>query len=259
MCEQRPARGTRDRREGAVIRAFGLAGFFSSDAHYAPFGLAWLRGLTASRVGVVLTVCVLYTLHSVSESIALGFTSTSALGLPIKLAIICLSAAPFTLLVTIVDNVSDGWSTSRRAFALTLAVTAGAASAGWLEASMYEAIVTGPPPGNAALWDSYASYISEVLDAYPADFLLAPLGTFWGIPFIVWTGFSMHWLMYGTLLTAVYFFVTRERAAAAALHESRTLRQSLDRQMTEPGYRCCKRKSSRISCSTRSPRSSVSH
>jgi LytS/YehU family sensor histidine kinase len=41
------------------------------------------------------------------------------------------------------------------------------------------------------------------------------------------------WLLYGGFLTSVYFFVSREQAAAAALHESQILRQALDRQMTE--------------------------
>jgi signal transduction histidine kinase len=215
------------------MRLLAAASSFSPGFDYAPFGIAWLRGLTLARLGIVLALCAMYTLHSVSEYFVLGFTRGNVLGVLLRLAVTCAAALPFTLLVTITDNATSGWRSSARAPALAIAVMGGALSAGLFEAFLYRVIVTGPSPGNAALWDTYAGNIAAVLDAYPADFLFAPLGTFWGVPLRVWSGVSTHWLMFGGHLTAVYYFVSRERAASEALHESRTLRQALDRQMTE--------------------------
>ena len=206
---------------------------FSSGFDYAPFGIAWLRGLTPARLGIVLALCAMYTLHSVSEYFALGFTRESALGVPLRLAVTCVAALPFTLLVTVTDNASSAWRSFGRASAFAIAVIGGALCAGLIEAFLYRVVATAHSPGNAALRSTYAGYIAEVLDAYPQDFLFAPLGMFWGVPLRVWSGFSTHWLMFGGLLTAVYYFVARERAASAALHGARLLRQALDRQMTE--------------------------
>jgi hypothetical protein len=153
--------------------------------------------------------------------------------LAIKLAIICVSALPFTVLVTIVDNLTSRWAAWIHAIFLALAVIAGALCSGLIEASLYRTILSGPPQGAEALTAAYSTYISTIPGRRPFDFLFAPLGTFWGVPFSVWTGFSMHWLTYGALMTAVYYFLVRQRVANAALHGARISRQSLHRQMTE--------------------------
>jgi hypothetical protein len=210
-----------------------FSGFVSSDGEYAPFGIAPLRGLTAWRLASVLALCVIYTLHSVSVKFAVGFTAASAYGLVIKLAMICVSVLPFLVLVTIVDNITSRRDARARAIFLALAVIAGAFCSGLIEASLYRTILNSPSRGAEALTEAYATYISTVPGRRPFDFLFAPLGIFWGVPFNVWTGFSMHWLAYGALLTAVYYFLVRERVANAALYQSRISRQSLDRQMTE--------------------------
>jgi signal transduction histidine kinase len=174
------------------------AAFFQSDPDYEPFGIRWLRGLTPARVGLVAAVCLLFTLTRSTHGLV---DDPWAQGLPIMefWATQILLWFPVVVLITAADNLSEGMPAPKRIAALAAAVMVGAV--------MYTAMywpLTYPPSGNLPHW-----------------WLRVGIAYFFRVA--VWAG----------LLTAVLYYLKRERQMADAAQRARLERIALEGQMAE--------------------------
>ena len=184
-----------------------FAGFLHSDPDYAPFGIPWLKGLTLARAALVGLVIAIFSLRQGSSPLAAMMLGTPDWHWvfsqnPEYIAMQMYSALPMLLLVTAADNLSAGASQARRIGAFVAAVLLGT--------YLYVGL-------NVSLSDM-SSWATEDDPGHSAKIILT---------------FFSRALLFGGLLTAVLYFVTRERSVAQALHAETLTRLSLDRQMTE--------------------------
>src|ERR1700674_2670872 len=178
-----------------------FAGFFHSDPDYAPFGISWLRGLTIARIGLVTLLCGIFTIRQggTGWSEPIGYIIDLLQFLAVQL--VCF--LPALLLITVADNLSAKSSNARRVSWLAGAVVSGAIA--------------------------YPIVYLMVFPELHVDFYQSER---WEKTLAVLMLFFRP-LLYGGLLTAVLYFITREGGRTAALHETQINRLALDRQMTD--------------------------
>jgi signal transduction histidine kinase len=170
-----------------------FTGLFHSDPDYAPFGIDWLRGLTPARIGLVVAFCAVFTLRQYDPA---NLSISDNLRY-LMTQVLCY--VPMLVLVTVADNVTSRTSNRRRMASLGGAVIVGAV--------VYVAL--------------YLPFL-HLLGTDPS----------WLTPAWLLSYFNRA-LLYGGLLTALLYFITRERAVQAALHATQLTKLTLDRQMTE--------------------------
>ena len=164
----------------------------------------YLRGLTASRVGLVLMICAIFSVRQLSPcvfQIGCGIPDGGTLaGFVLFLARQFLFSVPMLLAVTIADNVTARTARRVRVLALAAAVLLGAIAYGL--AFFY----TQPPN------------VLKAAAGRQGLFILA---------------YSSRAFLYGGLATALLYLFVREREDARALHAARLEKVSLDRQTIE--------------------------
>ena len=184
------------------MNAFALVSdFLAGNPDDAPFGLAWLKGITPGRCGLVALVCFIFAVrqgpYGALDALDQQLAET------IGYAILNLgSSLPMLLLVNAAERRTRRSSDARRIFALAVAVLAGAVA--------YSAGITlalGVP-----VWGATSHWLLM---------LLPPISYF------------LRSLLMGGLLTGVLYFVTREADAVEALQNARLNRLALDKQMAE--------------------------
>jgi sensor histidine kinase YesM len=165
---------------------------------------SYLRGLTAARVGLVLLICVIFSVRQQSQcifQIGCGTPDGKTFGgFVYFLARQFFFSLPILLAVTVADNVTARSGSRVRVLALSAAVSVGAIVYGL--AFMY-------------------TQAPNILDA--------AAGRHW--LFIL--TYSSRALLYGGLATAALYLLVREREDARALHAARLEKLSLDRQTVE--------------------------
>ena len=169
-----------------------------------PLASGYLRGLTSGRVGIVLLVCVLFTLRQQSLCVfqmACGLPDGGTpVGIVRFLARVFLFAIPMLLAVTVVDNASARSGVRTRILSLSVAVLFGAVVHGL--AFHY----TQPPN------------VLKAAAGMNAVFILT---------------YVSRALFYGGMATAVLYLFARERDDARALHETKLAKLALERDMIE--------------------------
>jgi signal transduction histidine kinase len=180
----------------------GLVRFASSDPDYAPFGLAWLRGLTLARFGLVAAVfatnvlrVAILRMHEPDAS----FFAVAAEGL-ISIARLSLQSLPTLILVIAANNASAKAGTPVRVMSLGGALVLGA--------FIFSAVNV------ASAWSDDPQGVA------PIALLL-----FVNLVFVI--------LSWGGLLTAALFFLERERRTSAATRQASLDSVDLDRQLAE--------------------------
>jgi hypothetical protein len=170
-----------------------------------PRVMNYLRGLTPSRLGIVLAICLLFTArqHSLCAfQVACGMAAGQSLsGFLTFVARQFVFALPFLILVTVADNAT---SVDPRAGLRILALSC--------------AVILG-------------SFIHGVAFFYtqPPNVLNGATGREW--VFIL--AYSSRGLLYGGLATAVLYLFARERHDARARHSAKLEKLALERQMIE--------------------------
>ncbi|MGA8033979.1 MAG: histidine kinase, partial [Casimicrobiaceae bacterium] len=163
-----------------------------------PFGAAWLRGLTLSRVGLVAALCFIFSIRQ-GVSAADHDPWIDVIWNDLQFAalqMLCLT--PIMLLVTIADNASASAGVPTRVAALTAAVCLGAAT----YAILYWSILG----SNDHFWEFFRSMFMRV---------------------VAWGGF----------LTSALFFVERERQMTEATQRAQQERVDFERQFEEARLR----------------------
>ncbi len=186
------------------MRALGkrFARFMSSDPAYAPFGLAWLRGLTPARMGIVLALCLSFHLQAVLRNLFAN-PHHDPLGAMLLWILsetwwLFTGVLPTLVLVTIADARHARSRSSVRVAALAIALLAGSSFYAWYD------------------------YDPDDTDT------LAEVGT---LRYVVASfAFVASW---GGLLTCALFFIERERRMRAAEHQAELERIQIDGQMAE--------------------------
>ena len=179
--------------------------FLVNDPDNAPFGFAWLKGVTPARLGLLAAICLALASQGLANAVA---KPEAAIG-PIlawgfEWALRNLGfALPLFLLAIAAERLTQDKPVAMRVGALCLAVVAGAATYGLLS------------------W-SYAVHV-QGMRGRVADL----------IPY----SFSYRALVYGGFLTAVLFLATRQRQAERQLARSRVERLRNERQIAEARLR----------------------
>jgi signal transduction histidine kinase len=177
--------------------------FLSNDPDYAPFGCAWLRGLTPARLALVELLCLIFAIRQNPDGF-LAATFYAEISKTILFTHIQLAASlPMLLFVNYADRHTDRSTGARRITALSLAVAAGA-----------------------------AAYVLCIWLSFRFDEFST-----WLFPTLLLGGYFLRALSMGGLLTAVLYFFTRETAIAAALQSTRLAGVALDKQMAEAQLR----------------------
>ena len=102
------------------------SGFLVNDPDHAPFGLAWLRGVTPVRLGTVAVVCMMMaTFAPISPLVRANYAEAGAAFLGTWGAYFA-CAMPMLFLVIHVEEHTAAWPARRRVPALLLAILAGA-------------------------------------------------------------------------------------------------------------------------------------
>lgn len=190
----------RRKRQGVPLSLLASPGFLVNDPSHAPYGAAWLRGITPLRTGTYAACCLLLALVNIVTY--LPGDGVAALGLLWdRWSRTFAFAAPMFVLVIKTEMLTSGWPSRARIGALVLALIAGTAA--------YVALRTGLRivTGNLSASDPA---IPALLVAYSTS--------------IAFTG---------GLLTAILYFAARGRDAAARLHRARLARTEIDRQLVE--------------------------
>jgi sensor histidine kinase YesM len=164
----------------------------------------YLRGLSASRVALVLLICTLFTIRQLSLCVfqlgcGLPYGQTVA-GFGIFLGRQFFASLPMLIAVTVVDNVTSRRGTRARILAFSTAVVSGAIVYGLVF------LYTQPPNVLAAAEGRHGLFI---------------------------LAYSSRAVLYGGLATAMLYLFVREREDARALHATRLEKVALDRQTIE--------------------------
>jgi hypothetical protein len=179
--------------------------FLRNDVDYAPFGAAWLRGVTPARLAVVALMSLqLAVLESHSAILAVGVTQRLVLAVLRNWARVFTSAIPLMLLILWIDRrtVHSTWKARLGVFAL--ATLAGAAAFAAIKTSLLVLAFR----VNWLAWPVYP--------LIPVNFYRAALA--------------------GSVFSAVLFFVGRERDAARRMLETRFARVAAERQIAEARF-----------------------
>jgi signal transduction histidine kinase len=177
-------------------------GFPVSDPGRAPFGAAWLRGITPMRLVAVAAVCTMTALSVSIFNFARDDFSTVCANWLLRAMDSFLAAIPMLILVVNTDLLTTRSKPRARVAALVAAVVIGAAS--------YAAI----------RWGLGARSF------YPH---LANPGLLWyNAVANVFRGLAI-----GGLLTAILYFAARERDSARELHQARLSEIEVERQIAE--------------------------
>jgi len=174
--------------------------FLLNDPEHAPFGVAWLRGLTPARLAVVLAVSLLMALPSTRIEFLLGQYASATWRIWDRIGRTIACATPMLILVLWVETRTARSPERMRMLALAWAVLAGSLA--------YAALRIG--------W-------THLLYKFPLD---GHAGY----------GFIMHCTraaIPGGILTAILFFAARERDAQRLLHHTQLARVEIERQGVE--------------------------
>jgi sensor histidine kinase YesM len=184
------------------VNAFASVGdFLAGKSDDAPFGFAWLKGITPGRFGLVALVCFVFALRQAPYGLLYALQQQLVETI-VYANLNLVSALPMLVLVSSADRHTRRASRKRRLFALSLAVLAGA--------TIYSAAIT--LAFGIATWGA---------PSHGLLMLLPPISYF------------LRALLMGGLLTGVLYFVTHESDVAEALQSARLNRLALDRQMAE--------------------------
>lgn len=183
-------------------------GFLVNDPEHAPFGVAWMRGITPLRLAVLAAVCVMFAARPTlwnfdSEDISGGMRRL--LNTSVRYFLCALPL--FVLVVT--TEIRTARSTLRvRIAALALAVVVGALAF---------------PAGTAAIRTLESNFDPLKPQAWQSwQYMLA---------------FYIRGLSTGGLLSAILLFAARERDAERRLHRTRLARVEFERQAAESRLR----------------------
>jgi signal transduction histidine kinase len=189
--------------------ARSVSSYLPTDPRYAPFGLRWLRGLSAGRIGLVLLAGLMLSARSaVGSSFAddvAGALAHLAASAPRNL----LTWMPGLVAVTVADNLTAGRESSWRITAFIAAALLAGLWAALLINPVY-CLVFGYPP-------RLAGYCALQLDNLEPGHL--PLFTYAGI------------------FTGLAYYLSRNRAHAASLHQALLVGVDADRQLAEARLR----------------------
>jgi len=175
-------------------------GFLVNDPEHVPFGVAWMRGITPLRLGVLAAVCVMHAGRSIWNFDPEHFSGEMWKLLRASGRYFLFSLPLFVLVVK--AEIRTARSTLRvRIAILALAVAVGA-------------LVL--PVGNTAFRISEATF--SLRDPGAWQFLLA---------------YYFRGLFMGGLLSAILLFAAHGREMDRRLHRARLARVEIDRQMAE--------------------------
>lgn len=176
------------------------SGFFRNNLRYAPFGAEWLRGVTPARLGVVLVLCIFWSLAATRRSFFEGSLVQALQAWCRTYFSMLLGFIPMVLLVIRAEAGSREATAGLRIRALASSVLLGALA--------YMAIIM-----------TVRYFVRGPFD------LLSQ----WEIAF---ERFSRSF-GFGALGAATLFYAAREREARRKLHEAQRARLDLDRQLAE--------------------------
>ena len=174
--------------------------FVVNDPRYAPFGLAWLRGVTPERLAVVLAVSLIIASPAIWMPIFQGDFQRAARVMVDRTARTLLCLLPMLIMVVGAERSTERSGSRERVLALALAVLAGAVAYSALRSGLR--IAMGAVAPGEQLWQASISYFAQSL-------------------------------MVGGTLTAILFYATSERYAAQRLHEASLQRLEVERQLSE--------------------------
>lgn len=189
--------------------ALSVSGFLPTDPRYAPFGLAWLRGLTVQRVGLVLLAGLMLSTRSAVSGHFAGDLPAALAHLAASVPRNVLTWMPGLLAVTAADNLTAGRDASLRVPAFAAAALLGGLLGTLLNSPVY-CLVFGYP-------ERIAGDCALQLDALERG--------------------SLMLFVYAGLYTALLYYASRQRASAASLHAAQLGRLDADRQLAEARWR----------------------
>jgi Histidine kinase len=172
----------------------------------APFGLVWLHGITAGRLGLIALAWLVFAIRQGPYGVIVALSGQLP-GTLFQAALNFACSVPMLMLVNRADRRTRDAPDRRRRWALAWAVTAGAA--------IYAVVLRlyfGMPRNDLA-------------DVGPLA-VMAFHGSFF-----------LRALLMGALFTAILYYITREAMTAGALHAARLARIELDKQMAEARLR----------------------
>jgi hypothetical protein len=190
-----------------------LARLLPTDPRYAPFGLPALRGLNVTRIAFVATLLLLVSIRRVSFFHVIKGQGPLADAVTVALehaSFEFVRLLPLLVLVTVADNLSLHSRTAVRIGAMVAATLGGAGVASFL---LFVPLIC-------------------LFDAFPADGACVD-----GLRRIVLIRTWVYDVMYAAPFVFLLHFLSRTRAAAAALHAAQIQRLDLERQMTEARLR----------------------
>ena len=174
-------------------------GFLRNDLGYAPFGLAWLRGVTPGRVGILAAICVAFAVIGQSRALVLQGPGAAALGVIPATGFQLAVLGPMFLLLIRVDSSTQA-SSRARIVAFCAAVMVGSI--------LFALIVAGLQTLQG----------SHPLQVWPVEVLAAR---------------TLRGIAIGGLCAAALYLVGRERDARRKLHEATLAQVDIERQLTE--------------------------
>ena len=186
-------------------------GFFSNDPEHAPFGIAWLRGVTPLRLLLVLVIATINQVRVYGMQVAsVGITAD----LLYTMALTFARSLPLMVIVLYAERRTRDMPDVRRAAWITLALLAGSAVA----IAIAVTVVLSHP--------AYGYYWARRPDA-PIDPLVFQLAV---------NGF-LYTVFWGAMLTVALCMDTRQRATERRIHEETMARLAAERQSTEAELR----------------------
>ena len=183
-------------------------GFLVNDPGHAPFGAAWLRGITPLRLGALAAVCLMFGARPALWNLDLE-NLAGGMARFLRVSTVYFACALPVFVLVVKTELWTARSTFRNrvaALALAVVVGAGAIPAG---TAAHRTFVGNYDPLKPQAWQSW-------------QYMLA---------------FYIRGLSTGGLLAAILLFAARERDAQRRLHGTRLARVEIDKQVTESRLR----------------------
>jgi signal transduction histidine kinase len=174
--------------------------FLINDPDHAPFGREWLQGITPARIAVLAAVCAIISVQWTRQGLVRGEYWEAFYAFGYGWARNFVGAVPVFFLVIRTEIATRQWPELRRVAALVAAVLVGAFLFAFIRWGVRYLHNTIGDPAN--YWEIAVAHVVR--------------------------GFTT-----GGVLTALLWFVTRERVAAQSLHRVRLANARIERQIAE--------------------------